>query len=329
MSKRIIFLVALVVMFAISCEDSEVKKQNTDAATPDNLSTNANAKIAPGVPVAALTSTCGGSWPTNSYSTPNSLYTYPSKAIDVSCATTGATITILYDAMQLPNRFTVKDAGGVTIASSGGWRGFASYGGPWGPSLSTPLTGSFAFTKAAGVSTYYLFVETLTPSTPNTDTWSATASCTCVACTPSCPTGFLCQNGNCVCVTNCATSTPSPLGGSYGTANSLYTYTPTPQFTIPCTAAGTIVTVYYDALVLPNRFTVKTLSGTTLATSGWKGNASYGGPWGPSINTFTGGSLTFTKVAGQSTYQLVVETLTPASGVTPGTDTWSAGVSCQ
>src|SRR5688572_27087340 len=167
MSKRIIFLFVMLVLFSISCEEQdELKKQDpatssTDAPDLDVLGREPGKADG----LVGQSATCGGSY-SGSYTTINSYYNYPARSIDVSCAADGATITIFYDAVEIPNRFTVKTAGGTTVGYSG-WRGYASYGGPWGSSLSVSTTGSFTFTKGAGVSTYYLHVETLTPPNNN------------------------------------------------------------------------------------------------------------------------------------------------------------------
>lgn len=327
MSKKIIFLFAMLVLFSISCEEQEIKKQDPQPAPIDALDADLQGRSKTD-DLVAQTSTCGGSY-NGTYTTINSYYTYPSRAIDVSCAATGATITIYYDAVEIPNRFTVKTAGGTTMGTSG-WRGYASYGGPWGSSLSVNTSGSFSFTKGAGVTTYYLYVETLTPPNynynPNTDAWSASASCTCapLTCSPACGTGYSCVNGNCVCTATCG----GGFNGTYQTINSYYTY---PARTVPilCPAAGATISVYFDAVEIPNRFTIKTAGGTTLGTSGWRGYASYGGPWGSSLSVNTSGSFTFTKPSGENTVYLYVETLTPPNtSYNPNTDAWSASVGC-
>jgi hypothetical protein len=329
MSKRIIFLFVMLVLFSISCEEQdEMKKQDpapssTDASTLDMLGR------APGKTdgLVGQMATCGGSY-NGTYTTISSYYTYPARSIDVSCAATGATVTVFFDAVEIPNKFIVKDANGNYMGNSG-WRGYASYGGPWGSSLSQPTSGSFSFTKQAGVSTYYLHVETLTPPNynynPNTDAWSASASCTCAPppC-PTCPTGYICVNGVCKCNIPCG----GGFSGNYNTIASYYTY-PARTIDVTCAAAGATITVFFDAVEIPNRFTVKTAGGTTVGYSGWRGYASYGGPWGSSLAVSTTGSFTFTKSAGVNTYYLYVETLTPPNNsYNPNTDAWSASVSC-
>ncbi len=46
--------------------------------------------------------------------------------------------------------FYVKDVNGNTLGSSGGWRGYASYGGPWGSSLSVSTHGNIHVYKNGG-----------------------------------------------------------------------------------------------------------------------------------------------------------------------------------
>jgi hypothetical protein len=327
MSKRIIFIFTLVVLFAISCEEqNEIKKQEPPSTASDLPDADPLGRSKTD-PLVTQSSTCGGSY-SGTYTTISSYYTYPAHNIDVTCAATGATITVFFDAVEIPNKFTVRDGAGNIVGSSGGWRGYASYGGPWGSSLAVSTTGSFSFTKSAGVNTYYLYVETLTPPNysynPNTDAWSASASCVCTTCSPACATGFTCQNGNCVCATTCG----GGYNGTYGTIASYYTY-PARTIDLTCARAGSI-TVYYDAVEIPNYFYVKDANGNVLGSSGgWRGYASYGGPWGSSLSVSPTGTFTFTKTAGVNTYYLWVQTLTPPNNsYNPNTDAWSASVGC-
>lgn len=53
-----------------------------------------------------------------------------------------------WETFDRPNRFTFYDNGGVIKDT--GWKGFASYPGPWGASLSTAESGTIFFTPVAG-----------------------------------------------------------------------------------------------------------------------------------------------------------------------------------
>jgi hypothetical protein len=328
MSKRIIFLFMMIVLFSVSCEEqTEIRKQDP-APTSGDASSIKDLSARKGDGLVAQTATCGGSF-SGSYNTINSYYTYPARIVDISCAADGATVTVSYDAVEIPNRFTIKTSGGSYINGTT-WRGYASYGGPWGMSLSTPTTGSFTFTKTAGMTTVQLVVETLTPPNynynPNSDAWYATVSCTCAppVCNPACGPGYTCVNGVCVCSIPCGGS----FNGSYNTINSYYTY-PARVIDVTCAAAGATITVTYDAVEIPNRFTVRTTGGSYVNGTTWRGYASYGGPWGMSLSTPTTGSFTFTKTAGVNTYHLIVETLTPPNyNYNPNSDAWYASVYC-
>lgn len=65
-------------------------------------------------------------------------------------------VTLAYDVLGRPNRFTLYDNG--AFAQTSGWKGIAPYAGPWGMSLNTPLTGSIVFIPILG-HTYTLLVE--------------------------------------------------------------------------------------------------------------------------------------------------------------------------
>jgi len=75
----------------------------------------------------------------------------------------------------VPNRFTIYDASGNYIASSG-WIGYSSNPGPWGYSgISGPGSTTISFTKSSSVSTYKLRVETVTQGI--SDAWESSVSC--------------------------------------------------------------------------------------------------------------------------------------------------------
>lgn len=65
-------------------------------------------------------------------------------------------VDLAYDVLGRPNRFTLYDNG--VFSDTSGWKGIAPYAGPWGASLSTPLTGFISFNPIAG-HVYTLLVE--------------------------------------------------------------------------------------------------------------------------------------------------------------------------
>ena len=87
------------------------------------------------------------------------------------------------------------------------------------------------------------------------------------------------------------------------------------------------ITLSYDVANIPNRFNIYNSDDTLIATSGWKGIASYAGPWGASINTLTTGTVTFKKSekgGDQRWYYLTVE----HAGNATTSDSWTTTLSC-
>lgn len=76
--------------------------------------------------------------------------TVGSYADQVVCASMPLQVTLLYDVLGRPNRFTVYE--GASIVYNSGWVGLANYAGPWGQSLSTSTTGNanITFTTTVG-----------------------------------------------------------------------------------------------------------------------------------------------------------------------------------
>ncbi|MDC6367645.1 MULTISPECIES: hypothetical protein [Flavobacteriaceae] len=267
-------------------------------------------------------SSCGG-YVSGSYSVINSYHNYtPYKSIDISCAAMGSTITVSVVAYDIPNRFTIRDANGSFVKSSG-WMGTANYPGPWGFSLSTTNTKTMTFTKTT--QTYQLQVETQTPPNysynPTYDSWGATTSCSCCS-TPGCSTGT--GGTGCTTPNNCG----DLYTGNYYTINNYYTY-PDKNLDVHCVATGSTIQVSVTALDIPNRFTVKDSNGNTVAYTGWMGTANYPGPWGMSLSTSNTATLSFTKSATVNIYKLKVETQNPPNySYSPTADGWQATLGC-
>jgi len=87
-------------------------------------------------------------------------------------------VTLNFEVFERPNRFSIRE-NGTTIIASSGWRGVASYPGPWGASLSTATTGSFSFNPIPG-NTYEIRIEAgnADPGNPLSDNFSVTINCT-------------------------------------------------------------------------------------------------------------------------------------------------------
>ena len=77
--------------------------------------------------------------------------------------------------LDRPNRFSIYDAGGNLLTTSG-WVGYANYPGPWGGSLSTVGSGTITASYSYGS---YLRVEAgpANPNAPITDTWNGQFVC--------------------------------------------------------------------------------------------------------------------------------------------------------
>lgn len=317
--KNVLILLALA-CFAISCEQ-DTPAQDVNEPTTGVLEGPSPTEVGKSVSLAAK-SACGG-YLSGSYTTINSYHTYtPYKTIDVSCAALGSTISVSVVAYDIPNRFTIRDANGNFVKSSG-WMGTANYPGPWGFSLSTNNTKTLTFTKST--QTYQLQVETQTPPnfsfSPTYDSWGATTSCSCCT-SPGCTDGS--GSGACTTPNNCGDF----YSGNYNTINSYYTY-PDRLLNTSCVTTGSTIQVSVVALDIPNRFTVKDASGTTVASTSWMGTANYPGPWGFSLSTNNSVTLSFAKSASTTTYKLRVETQTPPNfSYSPTYDAWQATLGC-
>lgn len=138
------------------CEDLEVVMQSQ--------CDNSQVSAAQTTTISAYTSyVCGNT--INTSHTHNGYYAYPDYLLNVQGATD--TVTLTYDVIDLPNRFTVYDANGNLVVTSG-WRGTAAYAGPWGASLSTATTGTISFSKGTGC-----FFRLLVESSTNSNTQDA------------------------------------------------------------------------------------------------------------------------------------------------------------
>jgi hypothetical protein len=118
---------------------------------------------------------CGASL-SNNY-TGNAYYQYPSIYIDTFSSGISA-LNVSWNAVDRPNRFTLYDEQGNLVATTG-WKGTASYTGPWGTSLSTPTNGVLTVTKSPTSTYYRLMVEAgpANTSSPVNDTWDAIIGC--------------------------------------------------------------------------------------------------------------------------------------------------------
>lgn len=98
--------------------------------------------------------------------------TYNAEAITFGaadgCEFAGGAVTV--GALEVPNKFTLVDAAGNTVAETE-WLGSADYPGPWGNSLSTSTNVKTLNVTAAG--TYRLIVNTVREPNGRLDAWDA------------------------------------------------------------------------------------------------------------------------------------------------------------
>ncbi len=92
--------------------------------------------------------------------------------IDVSSLATGQTLYLHLEIYNVPNRFTLNNG---SASSTSGWKGVASWPGPWGPNgINTSNVGGLSITKGSS-NTIQLTVETLNENAPShlNDSWYA------------------------------------------------------------------------------------------------------------------------------------------------------------
>jgi hypothetical protein len=116
--------------------------------------------------------TCSSNFGSSYYS--SGYYRYPDYNLDLSGTAQGSTISVPVYSYDVPNRFTIKDNNGYTVAYTS-WMGYANYSGPWGMSLNTAETQTLTFTRDVGTS-FVLIVETVVNS--YSDAWDASVGCT-------------------------------------------------------------------------------------------------------------------------------------------------------
>lgn len=102
-----------------------------------------------------------------------SIYTYANQGV----TTYSTAISILYwEVYDRPNIISVYDSTGLRYTT--GWVGYANYSGPWGPSLSTPTTGSVTVTFASTTGRYIMVqAGNADPVTPTVDSYSWSLTC--------------------------------------------------------------------------------------------------------------------------------------------------------
>lgn len=269
---------------------------------------------------------------------------YPDKVLNF-CDEPGGTVYIALNAVDVPNKFTVYDANGLTVASTG-WIGNANYSGPWGSSLSGSGTTILSFLKKT--STYLLRVETATFNMA--DKWEATVTCKnvcqteipCDICDPECES-YIPNNPDCdpipcdECDPDCELYYPNnpncdPVppactvsdcgmtrSGNFGGVG-YHTY-PNEELTF-CPSDGSTLTFIFEAIDVPNRFMVYDSTGSLVAQTSWLGESTQFGYWGaPFSGPFT---QTISIPRNSLSYSVRIETVTSNRA-----DAWEFHLSCQ
>lgn len=102
-------------------------------------------------------------------------YTYPKELIDLN-GVTATTVDVQWVTNDVPNRINVYDSNNNLLVTTG-WKGNASYSGPWGASLSTATSGTLTFDRTAGDGRYFTLNAEYAGSSTTTDNWQATIAC--------------------------------------------------------------------------------------------------------------------------------------------------------
>lgn len=93
--------------------------------------------------------------------------------LDVDAADT---VDLNWTVDQRPNRFTLYNNG--VLEQTTGWRGSAAYGGPWGMSLETALSGTMTFDVSGGPYTLRVEVGNADPDNILSDSFEVVIGCT-------------------------------------------------------------------------------------------------------------------------------------------------------
>ncbi|MFL5742452.1 MAG: hypothetical protein ACJ75B_19670 [Flavisolibacter sp.] len=239
-------------------------------------------------------------------------YVY-SQTIDLSNVATGATVNIVCNALDVPNRFTVYDAGHSFVAGSD-WRGYSTTSGYWGPPFSRPGDYTITFTKGSS-NTYIFEVETSIQDGNSSDYWQAHIDCTSPV-PPDC-TGD-------TCVHHCSCNYTTSLYQTWGSYNSGY-HVYKILLDLSLISNNQSMQVACNALDVPNRFTIYDGNHNFVAGTAWMGYSSTSGYWGPPFNNPGTQYINFTKGT-SSIYYLEVETSVQDGN---SSDAWSADIYCH
>jgi len=146
MKKKLLItqcLVALtgIILIAYSCSKEATNQQNhKDAGSSDAV--------------------CSCTQFFNNSHTGAGFYIYPDITLDLSCATSGHTVSVDCQWYDVPNRWTIYDKNGSNVTTTN-WAGWAHCPGPWGASITTPgYFVTMSFTYNSSLAPYKLRAET-------------------------------------------------------------------------------------------------------------------------------------------------------------------------
>jgi hypothetical protein len=118
---------------------------------------------------------------------------------------------------------------------------------------------------------------------------------------------------------------PANMTGN-NAANTSFTYPD--KYVDVFNPAISLLTLNYNAYDRPNRFTVYDENGNFVISTGWVGQATYSGPWGPSSTVPAVGQISFNRDPGVTYYTVRVE-VAGGNPANPTSDSWEVQISCS
>lgn len=311
-----VLCILLCIFFACTKSESDNHKQGAGEKTASAIKPQA---------LGGGTYTCGsiisGNYTGVTAGGTGTYYAYPYSYIDITGVATGATVTLVCNAYDVPNRVSVYNTAKTSVLATTGWFGNSTVAGPWGANLNTQSQLTITFTKSAGDNIYPLLVET-GPKKDSSDAYGVTIYCSgsdqnCGS--KPCPNPVVCSCG-------------SFYTDNFTTLNQYHQYTKQ-NLNLGCVQTGANVQVYCDPISVPNRFTIYDAAGQFVTSTPWLGTATWTGAWGfaspQQPYSKLAQTISFTKNSSGAVYQILVETQTPPNSTyNPSTDNWTAKLIC-
>jgi hypothetical protein len=243
-------------------------------------------------------------------------YTFPQIPLTLTNAANGTPITIAYNVLSRPNKFTVKNITDNTVVSNTSWIGVASYSGPWGGSLSTTTTGNMTSFNYDNTKQYVLEIEcgpanlasfeadqvSVTVNCGTTSTTTTTTSTTTTTTTAAPTTQYYALKRCADNVTLYYTTTPLSVSGQlvYDSSTVYYTYFPGSNIVSSSAPANFIGTV--------------TISGGSCPYTLLNGTVNCATDPGSFVTTIAGGTPPYSFIAYGTSQSNAASAVTGASG---------------